>query len=394
MPVVMAEERPLRKQATAGTARRRTDPVRICFLIDELATAGTETQLLALIGHLDRRRFAPCLCLLRGHAPASRALEPGECPVFRLGVGSLRRPATLMKWWRFTRWLRREQIEVLQAYFPDSCYFGMTAAWLAGVPHRLRTRNNIGHGLTPAHRNLGRLLNRLTTATVANCRAARSALLGAESPPAGSVFVLENGVDLDRFLAVPPLSPSRSPAPSVGAVANLRPVKGIDVLLRAVARLSTSHPAIQLLVAGEGEARTGLERLATALSLAGRCNLVGSTADIADFLGRLDVAVLASRAEGMSNAVLEYMAAGRPIVATSVGATPELIEHGVHGLLVPPDDDASLAAAVARLLDDRALACRLAAAARQRAGERFSRGAMVRRFEEFYMRLTGRAAQP
>jgi glycosyltransferase involved in cell wall biosynthesis len=392
MPGVTTAERPQRARATPRVAPGRTPPVRICFLIDELATAGTETQLLALIRHLDRREFAPSLCLLHGDSPASRALEPDDCPVRRLGVGSLCRPSTLMKLRCFARWLRRERIEVLQAYFPDSGYFGMTAAWLAGVPHRIRTRNNIGHWLTPLHQIMGRALNRLTTATVANCRAARSALLEAESPPPDSVVVLENGVDLDRFLAVPPPSPRPPAAPCVGAVANLRPVKGIDVFIRAAARLTASHPGIYLRVAGEGEARPGLERLATDLGVAGRCSLVGSTADIPDFLGRLDVAVLPSRAEGMSNAVLEYMAAGRPVVATAVGATPELIEHGVHGLLVPPDDDAGLAAAVARLIDDRALACRLAAAARRRAVERFSRGAMVRRFEEFYLCLTGRAA--
>src|SRR5260370_3887445 len=225
MPVVTAAERRQRAQAAASVAGGRTHPVRFCFIIDELAAAGTETQLLALIQHRDRRRFAPCLGLLRGDNQSSRALEPDDCPVFRLGVGSLCRPWTLTKWWRFARWLRRERIEVVQAYFPDSSYFGMTAAWLAGVPHRVRTRNNIGHWLTPAHRNMGRLLNRLTTATVANCRAARSALLKAEAPSPDSVLVLENGVDLDRFLPGPPLSPSRSASPFVGAGANLRPAE-------------------------------------------------------------------------------------------------------------------------------------------------------------------------
>ncbi len=209
-------------------------PLRICFVIDELATAGTETQLLALIRHLDRRRFDPQLCLLRGESPNSRILEPDDCPVHRLGVGPLCRPRALMKLWRFARWLRRSRIDVVQTYFPDSSYFGVLAACWAGVPHRIRTRNNVGHWLTPPHRRLGRLLNRFTTATIANCRAARAALLDAESPPPESVFVLENGVDLERFLAVAPLSSAASDPARVGVVANLRPVKGLDVLLRGV----------------------------------------------------------------------------------------------------------------------------------------------------------------
>jgi glycosyltransferase involved in cell wall biosynthesis len=367
--------------------------LRICYLIDELAAAGTEMQLLALIRHLDRRRFGPCLVLLRGDGPASRALEPDESPVFRLGVGSLCRPATLMKLRRFARWLRRERIDVLQAYFPDSSYFGITAAWLAGVPHRIRTRNNVGHALTPWHRRLGRLLNRFTTATIANCRAARTALLDAEAPRAETVVVLENGVDLDRFLTVPPPSACLSVAPCVGTVANLRPVKGVDVLVRAAATLADSHPRVRFYVAGEGDARTALERQAAESGLTERWHLLGAITDVPDLLSRLDVAVLPSRAEGMSNAVLEYMAAGRPIVATAVGATPELIRHGVDGLLVPPDDAAALAAAIARLLDDRPLACRLGSAARRRATGRFSRAAMIRRFEEFYLGLPTQGAR-
>ncbi len=120
-------------------------PVRVCFIIDELAVAGTETQLLALIRHVDRRRVEPYLCLLRGKSAASRALEPAGCPVWRLGVGSLARPRTLLRLAQFVRLLRRHRIDVLQAYFPDSAYFGLPAAWLAGVPNRLRTRNNLGH---------------------------------------------------------------------------------------------------------------------------------------------------------------------------------------------------------------------------------------------------------
>src|SRR4051794_10638623 len=92
-----------------GTAGR--PPVRVCFLIDELATAGTETQLLALIRGLDRGRVRPYLCLLRGESAASGALEPDCCPVLRLGVGRLRSPATLLNAWHFARFLRRERID-------------------------------------------------------------------------------------------------------------------------------------------------------------------------------------------------------------------------------------------------------------------------------------------
>lgn len=359
-------------------------PVRVCFIIDELATAGTESQLLALIRHLDRRRVRPYLCLLHGDKPTSQALEPDDCPILRLDVRSLRHPRTLLRMWRFIRFLRRECIDVVQAYFADSSYFGISAAWLAGVPNRIRTRNNIGHWLTPLHRRLGRLLNIFATRTIANCKAARQALLEAEQARPETVLVLENGVDLDRFRD---LQPKVTGEPRVGAVANLRPVKGLDVFVRAAALVYARHPQAVFTVAGEGELRETLEQQAATAGLAEHFTLPGSVADVPSFLASLDVAVLCSHAEGMSNALLEYMAAGRPIVSTRVGAAQELIVDGVHGLLVPPGDACRLADAIERLLADRELAQRLGTAARQRALERYSREAMVHRFEEFYLSL-------
>jgi glycosyltransferase involved in cell wall biosynthesis len=373
-------------QVRGGVAPPR--PVRVCFLIDELASAGTETQLLALIRNLDRRRVRPYLCLLRGDSPVSQALEPDDSPILRLGVRSLHHPRTFVRAWQFVRFLRRERIDALQAYFPDSGYFGLPAAWLAGVKYRLRTRNNLGHALTPLHRWLGRAFNVLTTTTVANCEAARQALLEAEQPRPESVVVLENGVDLGRFRNIPlPMARPAAERARVGVVANLRPVKGLDVFVDAAGRLREQHPRAVFEVAGEGELQEALKQQAEAVGLGDRFRLQGGVSDVPGFLAGLDVAVLCSHAEGMSNALLEYMAAGRPIVATAVGAAPNLIEDGVHGLLVPPGDAVRLAKAMGRLLGDRALARRLGESARRRALERYSRVAMVRRFEDFYERL-------
>jgi glycosyltransferase involved in cell wall biosynthesis len=170
-------------------------------------------------------------------------------------------------------------------------------------------------------------------------------------------------------------------------VANLRPVKDLGLFVHAAAAVAVRHPSATFHIAGEGEQRLELERLAAELGLGDRLVLPGSVKDIPAFLRRLDVAVLCSRSEGMSNALLEYMAAGRPVVATAVGASVQLIEPGVHGLLVPPGDSGLLAAAIARLLEDRALAARLGTAARRRVQEKYSREVMVRRFEDFYQQL-------
>jgi glycosyltransferase involved in cell wall biosynthesis len=354
-------------------------------MIDDLYTGGTETQLLALIRALDRTRVRPFLCLLRGRRPGSRDLEPEDCPVLRLDVGSLLHPSALSKARRLAQFLRRARIDVLQTYFADSTYFGVLVGRLAGVPHVVRTRNNLGYWITPLHRWLGRLFRRLAHFTLTNCEAGRQAVITHDGAEPGSVVVLENGVDLERFAAVPPLAARPGPV-HVGVVANLRPVKGLDVFVRAAARVAR-RPGVTFEVAGDGPMRPELEQLVTGLGLGGRLRLPGIMADVPGFLGRADVAVLCSRSEGMSNALLEYMAAGRAIVATRVGASERLIEDGVHGLLVPPGDEAALAAAVGRLADDAGLRVRLGAAARRRAEDDYSRQAMVRRFERFYQAL-------
>jgi glycosyltransferase involved in cell wall biosynthesis len=357
-------------------------------MIDQLSRAGTETQLIALIRNLDRTRVRPFLCLLNGEDPLSRSLEPPDCPAVRLGVRSLHHPMTLVKAFRLARFLRRHRIDVLQVYFPDSTYLGVPVARLAGVRRIVRTRNNLGYWMTPFHRWLGRFCNHWTDVVVANCEACRDAVIADEGASPRRVLVLENGVDLARFArSVRRPCPGTAGGPRIGVVANLRPVKDLGLFLRAAAQVGSRHGGATFHIAGEGDQRTELERQADELGLGNRLFLPGSVKDIPAFLGSLDVAVLCSRSEGMSNALLEYMAAGRPIVATAVGANGQLIEHGVHGLLVPPGDPGRLARAIRRLLEDRELAARLGAAARRRVQEEYSRETMIRRFEAFYEAL-------
>src|SRR5213078_3805957 len=155
--------------------------------------------------------------------------------------------------------------------------------------------------------------------------------------------------------------------------------KGLDVLIDATDRLLDAHPDVRVDVAGEGPERETLQRQIIRHRMEDHFRLRGAVADVPGFLREIDLAVLPSRAEGMSNAVLEYMAAGRAVVVTDVGANHRLLVDGACGLLVPPGDPTKLAAAIGQLLNDRELAYRLGEAARRRAREQFSREAMVRR---------------
>ncbi len=358
--------------------------IRVNFVIDRLTRGGTETQLLALVRSLDRARFAPSLVLLDGTDADSHELAPDDCPVLRLGLTKLHRPTAVAAAAKLARFWREQRVDVVQTYFLDSVYFGVPLARACGVRRVVRVRNNVGHWLTPRHRSLGRVVARLVDATLTNCEPARRAILDAEGGDARKVVVLENGVDLGRFESLPPPD---ARAKRVGVVANLRPVKGVDVFARAAATIG--DPSVSFHVAGDGEQRPELERLIAELGLGGRFHLAGNVADVPGFLAELDVVVLPSHAEGMSNAVLEALAAGRPVVATDVGANAHLLGGGAYGVLVPPGDPAALAVAIDGLLADPARARALAAAGRAHVRTTYSRDAMRRRFERFYERLAG-----
>ncbi len=365
----------------------RDEPVRVCFVIDQLRVGGTERQLLQLITGLDRRRVVPYLCLLRGEDEISRSWEPEDCPLLRLDCSSLSHPAVLRDAWRFARFLRQSRIDLVQTYFPDSTYFAAPVARLAGIRHVVRTRRDLGYWMKPVDRCLGRLYNRIVTMTVANCEACRRAVIDQERAVPDSVTVLENGLELEPLERIPPLSlADNGQARRVGMVANLRPVKALEVFVAAAAVLAAQFPAVSFHIAGGGD-EAPLRKLIRRCALEDRCRLYGSVGDIPAFLHELDVAVLTSYSEGLSNAILEYMAAARPIVATAVGANLELINDGVHGLLVPPGNPEAVAAAIARLLEDRPFAASLGIKARQRAAHRYSREAMLRRYEDFYLNL-------
>ncbi len=386
LPVIVAPAPSFQSGRTSGVPiLTMPRPIRVCFLIDNLEVAGTESQLLALIHGLDRTKVQPFLCLLDGRSDLSRSLEPANCPVLRLGVRSLCRPSTLAKAWRFARFLRRNKIDVVHCFFPDSTRFAVPVARLAGVRRIVASRRNLGHWMTPWDRRLARFYRRWIDVTVANCEACRRAVIEQEGVAPESVVVIRNGIDLDRFARIPAYTPSVNGRPRrVGMVANLRPVKAPDVFVRAAAIVSQSHSNVVFQIAGSGDTES-VRRLARECGIENRLELLGQVQDIPSFLAGLEIAVLTSHSEGLSNSLLEYMAAGRPIVATAVGGNMELIEHGIHGLLVPPGDSEAVASVVNCLLTEPVLGGMLGAAARCRVAEHFGKEMLFSSYEGLYL---------
>ena len=175
----------------------------------------------------------------------------------------------------------------------------------------------------------------------------------------------------------------------VVAVGNLYPVKGHIHLLDAFALLAQRFPRLQVAIAGRGELEQPLRARARELGIGERFHLLGLRSDIGNVLAGADVFVLPSLSEGVPLAVLEAMLAERPVVASAVGEVPIVLDHGRAGSLVPPGDASALAAALAVVLGEPAVAQRLARAARQRALERYTLDAMLRDYLALYAKALG-----
>jgi glycosyltransferase involved in cell wall biosynthesis len=203
--------------------------------------------------------------------------------------------------------------------------------------------------------------------------------------PASKLTVIHNGVDL----------PEKCPADAraelglrpddfvIGAVGRLYPVKGIQFLVQALAQTRVGH----LVVIGDGPEKSTLELLADRLGVADRIHWAGQRPDARNLMPAFDLFVQPSLHEGMPNTILEAMATGLPVVATAVGGTPEVVAHGVTGLLVSPKSPHALSEAISVLLDDADLRRRMGKAGRERVAQHFTVGRMVRKTEELYERL-------
>jgi glycosyltransferase involved in cell wall biosynthesis len=355
----------------------------VFLMIQSLETGGSERQFAALARSLDPRSFRLYLGCIRQRGPFLDGL--GELPEFRLG-GSLSGLQSLRSRLRLAQHLRRNDVAIAQAFDFYSNLTLIPAARLARTPVVIGSQRQLGDLLSPAHFRAQACVFRWCDVVVCNSRAAAERLIEAGLPER-SVEVIGNGLPSSAFAEIVPAL-SRSPGVlRVGMIARMNArYKNHRVFLRAAARLHRNLPQLEFLLAGDGPLRPELECEATELGIYDRVRFLGDRRDIPAVLASMDVSVVPSDSESLSNVVLESMAAGVPVVASRVGGNSELVSEQ-RGLLVPPDDEAALAAAVERLLNDAALRAELGRNAREYAQANFSMKQMHERYEGLYTRL-------
>lgn len=377
-------------QSRAQTA----SPIKVFFLLDSFMIGGTETQAVELARRLDPQRYQVTIGCLRREGPLLERLKgtPVEIVEVKMG-GGIDSPAGLLRIVKLARFLRKQRFQILHAHDLWSNMIGMPAALLARTPVTITSQRDLSHDAWYGtyRRRVLRFLQRRSSVVLTNAKAIRDGLIEQDHLPPDKVCVVYNGVDLDRFHVSADrekMFPGSAGNKLIVLVGNMiTDVKGHPVLISAAKEIVKVHPRTQFVLVGEGSKRSEFEQRVKDLGLEANFLFLGRRSDVPAILACCDIAVLPSLAEGLPNAVLEYLAAGLPVVATALGGNLEIIQDGTTGLLVPPQDSQALAAALIKVLSDDAFAARISEAGNDYVKQNFSFERLVADVEQLYSKL-------
>lgn len=371
--------------------------LRVLYLTTSFIIGGAERVTLDLAKSLDPDRYDVAVGTVTESTADPQVRDALMAELADRGIpffSLARRPfeRSLAPLWRLWRRLQVEPVDILHTGCLHPDFYGLLVGFLARVPVRIRTlhaeevwRDN-SRRLAPF---VDPLLNRLATHVTAvseNARVFGAMELGMDPE---RVRVIPNGVDLTRFeLAVDQEALRRElglgPGPVIGLVGRHIPIKGIPTFLQAAQRLA-SHPSRPTFVlVGDGEQRGELEALVDSLGIRDQVRFLGQRKDVPRVLQAVDIAVNASLGEGLSIAVLEALAAGKPVVATSIAANQLLIRHGESGLLIPIEDPEAMASALGRYLEDPGFAERAGREGHRYVCAEYGMAQMAHRYEALY----------
>jgi len=379
----------------AGPHDGRRDSIRIAHVIYRTRKGGgLQRVVLNLLRGLDARRFEQYLVAYRREEP-------------ELDLNGIRllptTPLTDARRWsqqrRFAREVARHirvnRIDILHCHTIRHTRWLMLRSRLAGARVIRTLHSTLGKKETRSGL-VSRLWNRLASATVACSSAVASTLEEAWGIPAASILVIPNGIDLGAF--VDDQAEGQRKRRELGlkgadiallSVGRLDQLKQHDVQIRAMADVLKSAPDCRLFIAGTGDQEQPLCELIRTLGLDGAVRLLGHRDDIPALLNACDIFTLSTRWEGLPLAVIEAMAARRPVISTDAEGMDYIVEHERTGLLVPVGDSKAFAAAVLRLARDHELRRRFGEAARRRVEREFSLPVMLKRYAELYERVMG-----
>ncbi len=359
----------------------------VFLMTNTFETGGSERQFVTLARALRREAFRVELGCLGRLGVFNNGL--GDVPEFPPG-GKLYGWQSLRARLALGRRLRSRRIAVAHSFDFYSNLMMIPAAKFAGVPVVIGSQRQLGDLLSKGQVTAQNAAFCLADCVVCNSRAAADRLTRAGLPD-HKIKVIPNALPQEAFAETAPALPRSESVLRVGMIARMNnPVKNYPVLLDAAARLAAKYSNVEFLLAGDGPLRPELESMAKSLGIERQVRFLGDRSDIPAVLASMDISVLTSHSESLSNAILESMAAGLPVVATRVGGNPDLVHEGETGFLIPPGDAASLAEAIERLLAAPELRREFGRKAKAFALENFSLTRVRDQYERLYTALLAR----
>ena len=388
-----ADARAGARAAAKPVARER---IRVAYVVDNMRIGGTELNAVRTAERLDAGRFELSVICFQKEGPIAARYAAAGIPIEHFPIGSLYAPRTMRQIVRLAGHLREQRVAIVHCHDRYSDFVGVLGARLAGTPAIIASKR-WGESLL-RHRLTSAVAFHAAHRVLANSAGVVESLRREEHVSERRIALVPNFVDADAFEA-PPASwvaamrrelAIPAGARTIGIVASLRPVKDHPTLLRAIALLASRWPMLRLVVVGEGGSLEDLRRLAAELGLAETVVFAGLRPPTPSVHHLFEISVLCSRSEGFPNAVVEAMAAGRPVVGTDVIGIRDAVRANETGLLVPPADPAALADALDRLLSDPALRLAMGEAGRRRAAEEYHGDRVIATLESLYEEMVER----
>jgi glycosyltransferase involved in cell wall biosynthesis len=360
---------------------------KVLLMARELGLGGTERQLAEIALSLDRDQFEPHVGCFSGGGFRAAELRQAGVPILELGVRSLLSGSAIVGARRMGAYLARHDIALVHAFDVPLDLFAVPVARWYRTPVVLSSQR-AHRGLTPGvTRHLLRLTDRMVDGIVVNSRAVARDLAEHDGVPASLLRLAYNGLDTSVFRpeGERALLPWGEAAAVIGIVCALRPEKGLHTLMEAFRKVKTTRPGVKLAIVGSGPMLAELQAAAD-----GDCHFQPAERNVAPWLRAMDIFVLPSLSEALSNSLMEAMGCGCCPVASRVGGNPELVTDGETGLLFPLGDADALAERLALLLDQPEYRRRLAEQAERRMREHFTRRQAARTMAAIYQEFLAR----
>lgn len=336
-------------------------PIKIAYIIDKLTgdLGGTENQLIKIINGLNNNgRFQIHLICFDDSVWFQANASVFKCNSIVIKINKFKNLSTYLNFLKLIRFLQDYKPDVVHTFFPVGNIVGVLAARLAGINNIISSRRDYGEWMNRHYLFATRFANKFAKNIIANSNQVKELTERKEKINNGKVKVILNGIDTGIFNDInhdnalkKRLNISEN-TKVVGIVANIKPVKNYNIFLKAAKEVLRIRDDVSFLIVGDGPMREEIEKFGHTLHISEKLHFAGAQKNIVPYLSIMDVGINCSKREGLSNAIMEYMATGVPCIVSNVGGNPDLITHNFNGYIFEFDDYKTLASLILKLLEE------------------------------------------